>query len=145
MDPSGSDLEGSDEIRREYESVRFSDQPVKKFLMRVYLNYTIQQESLSKNFQVLRKKVASEFGPQIPAWFSDSYRALNLPLMKYYAILTTNTRIIVMSVCVLLDVPWLYFTIEVVGINALMLLVIARQEKLCAGLAGAIDQRRAAG
>ena len=73
---------------------------------------------------------------------TDAYRAVNLPLMKYYAILTTNTRIIILSVCVLIDVPWLYFAAEVVGINAVMLLVILRQEKISARLIHEIDARK---
>jgi phosphatidylglycerophosphate synthase len=143
VDPSKSELEGADEVRREYGSVRFSSAPVRKILLRFYLNYTVQQESLSKNFQVLRKKVAAEFGSSIPGWFSEEYRRLNLPLMKYYAILTTNTRMIVLAACVLLDVPWLYFATEVVGINAVMVLVTAHQERLSAGLSAEIDARRA--
>ncbi len=142
VDPGKSELEGSDGVRREYEGLEFSRQPVKKFLMRTYLNYTMQQEALSRNFQELRKKVAAEFGNEIPGWFSAEYRRLNLPLMKYYAVLTTNTRIIVMAACVLLDVPWLYFLVEVVGINLVMVLVTRHQEKLSAGLVRAVAERR---
>jgi len=142
VDPSKSELEGSDQVRAEYEAIGFRRHPLKKFLMRTYLNYTMQQESMSKNFQELRKKVAAEFGNAVPEWFSAEYRRLNLPLMKYYAILTTNTRIIVMAVCVLMDVVWLYFAVEIVGINLVMVLVTMRQEKLSAGLARAIDEHR---
>jgi hypothetical protein len=88
--------------------------------------------------------VASEFGDRIPGWFADEYRRLNLPLMKYYAILTTNTRMIVMAACVLLDVPWLYFLVEVAGINAVMLFVTARQERLSAALLRGIESRKVA-
>jgi len=142
VDPGKSELEGSDAVRREYEAIAFARQPVKKFLMRTYLNYTMQQEALSRNFQELRKKGSSEFGNEVPGWFSAEYRRLNLPLMKYYAVLTTNTRIIVMAACVLLDVPWLYFFVEVFGINLVMVLVTRHQEKLSAGLVRAIDERR---
>jgi phosphatidylglycerophosphate synthase len=142
IDPNKSELEGSDTIRAEYEAIEFARHPLKKFLMRTYLNYTVQQEALSKNFQLLRKKVSAEFGIDIPAWFSEEYRRLNLPLMKYYAILTTNTRIIVMAACVLMDVVWLYFVVEVVGINIVMALVTRHQEKLSAGLAASIETHR---
>jgi phosphatidylglycerophosphate synthase len=143
-DPSRSELEGSDDVRREYGALKFSEQPVRKFLMRVYLNYTVQQEALSKNFQVLRRKTAAEFGSRFPEWFSAEYRRTNLPMMKYYAILTTNTRMWVMMGAVLLDVPWLYFAVEIVVINAVMAGVIAHQEKLSARLCGDIDARKAA-
>ncbi|HLF13425.1 MAG TPA: CDP-alcohol phosphatidyltransferase family protein [Bacteroidota bacterium] len=142
VDHSKSELEGSDGVRREYESVTFSGQPLEKLLMRMYLNYTIQQESLSRNFQALRKKAASEFGANIPGWFSEEYRRANLPLMKYYAILTTNTRVIILAACVLLDAPWVYFSAEVVGINAVMVLLTAHQEKLSARLTREIDSRK---
>jgi len=142
VDPGVSELEGADEVRAEYEGIDFARHPVKKFLMRTYLNYTIQQEALSKNFQELRRKVAVEFGETIPSWFSDEYRRMNLPLMKYYAILTTNTRIIFMAACVLLDLPWLYFVIEIVGINLVMVLLTMHQEKLSAGLCAAIDAQK---
>jgi phosphatidylglycerophosphate synthase len=144
VDPSRSELEGADEVRREYEALTFSAHPVKKFLMRIYLNYTVQQESLSKNFQVLRKKAAQEFGTEFPAWFSAEYRRLHLPMMKYYAILTTNTRMWVMMGAVLFDVPWVYFAAEIVLINALMVGVIVRHEKMSAGLCRDIDAGRAA-
>jgi hypothetical protein len=111
----------------------------------VYLNYTVQQEALSKNFQLLRKKVDESFGNNIPAWFSDEYRRFNKPLMKYYAVLTTNTRMIVMAVCVLLNVVPLYFAVEIIGINAVMVFVTRRQERLSAELLSMIERRKGEG
>jgi len=140
IDPLKSELEGSDDVRAEYDGIVFSRHPVKKFLMRIYLNYTLQQEVFSKKFQILRKKVSQKFGNEIPSWFSDEYRRLTLPMMKYYAILTTNTRIIVMAACVLLDVAWLYFVIEIVVINLVMALVTMRQEKISARMTASIDE-----
>jgi hypothetical protein len=142
VDPTKSELEGADEIRAQYQAITFSQYPFKKFLMRVYLNYTVQQEALSKNFQLLRKKIAVAFGENIPSWFSDEYRGFNKPLMKYYAILTTNTRMIVMAVSVLLNVVPMYFAVEIIGINAIMLYVTRRQERYSALLHSMIDQRK---
>jgi phosphatidylglycerophosphate synthase len=144
VDPTKSELDSADDVRVEYAGMRFLSHPVKKLLMRVYLNYTVQQESVSKNFQVLRRKAAAEYGSTFPAWFSDEYRRQNLPLMKYYAILTTNTRMFVMAGAVLLDVPWVYFAVEIVAINLVMVVVTAHQEKLSASLCEQIDARKAA-
>ncbi|HJV33101.1 MAG TPA: CDP-alcohol phosphatidyltransferase family protein, partial [Patescibacteria group bacterium] len=141
VDPTKSELEGADEVRREYEATRFAEHPLKKFLMRVYLNYTVQQESLSRNFQRLRKLVASRYGQEIPAWFSTEYRTRNKPLMKYYAVLTTNTRMIVMSAAVLLDVVPLYFATEIVVINLIMVGTTVRQERLSAELTAMVEAR----
>jgi phosphatidylglycerophosphate synthase len=144
VDPSRSELDGSEDVRREYEALSFARQPLRKFLMRIYLNYTVQQESISRNFQVLRKKAGSAFDRYVPEWFSSEYRRLNLPMMKYYAILTTNTRMFVMMGAVLLDVPWVYFAAEIILINAVLLYVIRRQEGVSAWLSAEIDARGAA-
>ena len=141
VDPAKSELEGADEVRREYEATQFSRNPLKKILLRTYLNYTVQQESLSKNFQRLRKLVASEFGQNVPEWFRDEYRTFNKPLMKYYAILTTNTRMIVMSVAVLINFVPLYFATEIIVINAIMIAVTMYQEKISAQLLAMIEHR----
>jgi phosphatidylglycerophosphate synthase len=144
VDPLRSELDGSEDVRREYQALSFARQPVKKIMMRVYLNYTVQQESISRNFQVLRKKAGSTFNGSFPEWFSSEYRRLNLPMMKYYAILTTNTRMFVMMGAVLLDIPWVYFAVEIVAINAVLIYVIRRQEGVSAGLSEEIDARRVA-
>ena len=141
VDPAKSELEGADEVRHEYEATQFSRNPVKKILLRTYLNYTVQQESLSKNFQRLRKLVASEFGQNVPEWFRDEYRTFNKPLMKYYAILTTNTRMIVMSVAVLINFVPIYFATEIIVINAIMIAVTMYQEKISAQLLAMIEHR----
>ncbi len=141
VDPAKSELEGADEVRREYEATQFSRNPAKKILLRTYLNYTVQQESLSKNFQRLRKLVATEFGQNVPEWFRDEYRTFNKPLMKYYAILTTNTRMIVMSVAVLINFVPLYFATEIIVINAIMIAVTMYQEKISAQLLAMIEHR----
>lgn len=141
VNPKKSELEGADEIRTEYQGIRFRKNPIKKILMRTYLNYTIQQEALSKNFQRLRRSIDRVYGTNIPQWAADEYRRENKPLMKYYAVLTTNTRMIVMAVCVLVDLVPLYFAVEIVLINLLMVLVTVYQEKLSAGMVAMMEQR----
>ncbi|HUN66457.1 MAG TPA: CDP-alcohol phosphatidyltransferase family protein [Bacteroidota bacterium] len=144
VDPTKSELDQSETVRAEYAAIRFSEHPMRKFLMRVYLNYTLQQEALSRNFQRLRREIDRRYGQNIPPWLADDYRRLNRPLMKYYAILTTNTRMIVLAVCVLIDMVPLYFIAEIVIINLVMVGVTARQERLSAGLLRTIAERSGA-
>ncbi len=141
VDPKKSELEGSDEIREELAATPFVKHPVKKILLAVYLNYTRKQERYSKHFQQLRKRVDTMFGQNIPQWFSDEYRRMNKPLMKYYAVLTTNTRMIVMSLCVLANFVPLYFVVEIVGINLVMILVTMHQEKLSVSLLKMVKEK----
>ena len=141
VDPAKSELEGSDEIRAEWKATSFRKNPVKKILLAIYLDYTKKQERYSKNFQKLRKRAATEFGHTIPSWFVDEYRRMNKPLMKYYAVLTTNTRMIIMSICVLTDHVPLYFIVEIFGINLIMVLVTMHQEKLSVQLLEMVEGR----
>lgn len=141
VDHRKSELDSADDVRRDYEATKFLAHPIKKFLLRVYLNYTVQQESLSKNFQKLRKRATEVYGQDFPSWFADEYRRLNLPLMKYYAILMTNTRMIVMTACVLTNIVPAYFAVEIIIINAIMVLVTRRQEGYSAELCSQIDAR----
>ncbi len=141
VDPAKSELEGADEIREEYKTISFFRHPIKKILMRVYLNYTVEQEAFSKYFQRLRRMVDEQYGQAIPSWFKDEYRRTNKPLMKYYAILTTNIRMIVMAICVLSNRPVLFFATEIIVFNGVMVLVTMHQEKLSRLLAGMIEQQ----
>ena len=140
VDAAKSELDGSDEVRQELKATSFLKHPIRKIMLRIYLNYTVEQEAFSQNFQKLRKRVDQEFGNAVPAWFADRYRELNKPLMKYYAILTTNIRMIIMALCVILDAIPLYFFIEIIGINLVMVLVTMVQEKRSARLLKEIDR-----
>ena len=142
VDPTKSELEGSDEVRAEWQETSFANNPVKKILLAIYLDYTKKQERYSKNFQRLRKRVDEVYGTNIPSWFANEYRRMNRPLMKWYAVLTTNTRMIVMSVAVLIDFVPLYFVTEIVVINLIMILVTMHQEKLSVQLLAQIEEQK---
>ena len=61
--------------------------------------------------------------------------------MKYYAILTTNTRMIVLSVAVLIDIVPIYFATEICVINLIMILVTMYQERSSAQLQRLVKER----
>lgn len=139
VDPERSELEGPADVRAEYEAISYSEHPIRKFLLRIYLNYTVEQEIFTKTFQELQSRVNQQFGHVLPTWFVEEYSRLNKPLMKYYALLVTNTRVIIMAVCVLIDhVQW-YFWAEAFALNAVMLGVTLYQGRLNKGLLHQID------
>jgi hypothetical protein len=143
VDPIRSELEGADDVRADYRATSFVQHPVEKLLLRMYLNYTIHQEQLSRNFQRLRKRAVEEFGNDIPPWLADEYRRMNKPLMKYFALLTTNTRMMVMSVAVLIDAVPMYFATEIIAMNLILVLVTMHQKTLNAQLLTEIEKRKA--
>ena len=113
-------------------------QPIKKFLMRVYLNYTRQQELLARNFLKLYATVRERFGLSLPQWLKEDYAASNKPLLKYYNIITSNTRMIALFCSLLIDNVLLYFLFELVVLNGVLLVLTIYQEKMNARLLGKV-------
>ena len=97
--------------------------------MRLYLNYTIEQEFFAKDLRNLYKKSINKFGAEIPEWFSNEYRSLNKKNVKYYNILTTNTRMVVLFIAVLIKQPLIYFLFEIIILNLVLLYTVNKQEK----------------
>ncbi|MGE5410438.1 MAG: CDP-alcohol phosphatidyltransferase family protein [Clostridiales bacterium] len=124
------ELQLSEDLIRKYKSLSWRGNFIEKFFMRFYVNYTIEQEFLSRNFLKLYFKSKQVFGEVIPHFFKEQYKSMNKPMIKYYNILTTNTRMIFLFIVILLDVPVFYFAFELIVLNLLLVAVIYRQENI---------------
>ena len=100
----------------------------KKFLLRTYINYTRQQESLSKSIRILYKNFQSNFNGTVPDWFKQEYRKINNPLLKYGNILTTNTRVFVLFFTIFYADVLYYFLFELIVLNLLLIYYVLRHE-----------------
>ncbi|MGE5498127.1 MAG: CDP-alcohol phosphatidyltransferase family protein, partial [Syntrophothermus sp.] len=128
--PQKAELERSANIAEKYLALSWIKNTADKFFMRIYLNYTREQELLSPNFQKLFNTAKSVYQDNIPEFFRNEYSKLNRPLIKYYNILTTNTRMIFLFVVLLMGMPFLYFLFELFVLNLLLAYVIIRQESI---------------
>lgn len=124
------ELHKSSEISSSYSKLSWSRNFKDKFFMRIYLNYTLEQEILSGNFQKLFFRSKHLFGDNIPHFIKEQYKKLNKPLIKYYNILTTNTRMIILFIVIIINIPALYFAFELIVLNALLAAVLYRQENI---------------
>ncbi|MGE5400669.1 MAG: CDP-alcohol phosphatidyltransferase family protein [Ignavibacteriales bacterium] len=120
----------SGELIKKFKSLSWKNDFASKCLTALYINYTRQQESLSENFQKLLRETTAIYGENIPDSFKNRYRGLNKPLLKYYNILTTNTRMIFLFIVLLIDKPYFYFWFELTVLNFLLVFVIIKQEKI---------------
>lgn len=118
------------EVVKRFHSLSWKKDFPGKFLTMFYVNYTRQQESLSKNFQKLFRRASEIFQDNIPEDFKKKYKQYNKPLLKYYNILTTNTRMVWMFIVVLLNKPLYYFLFELTLLNLLLVWVVFRQESI---------------
>ncbi len=128
--PASGELDSSDEARAEYEALGWGGNIFRKLSMLLYRGHTNQQELMARRFTQLRSTSRSYFGDRVPSQFRREYGELSKPLIKYYNILTINTRMIALFIAALAKMPWLYFVFELTVMNAIFLYVIVRQERI---------------
>lgn len=128
----GSELENADNLKKKLAELSWSRDFWKKLTMTFYTNYTVNQEATTRSMQALRAELRRRFPDGvIPQSFRDAFRVKSLPLMKYTNILSFNWRCIALFVSLFLRMPWLYFVFELVVLNAILIYMRWRHERLC--------------
>lgn len=128
----GSELESCDELRSRLATLSWSKNFWKKLTLTFYTNYTANQEALTPSMQALRRELRKRFASgTIPMTFREAFRQKSLPLMKYTNILSFNWRVIALFTALFLQMPWLYFAFELIVLNALLVYMIVRHERIC--------------
>ena len=127
----GSELERADLLQKQLEETPAKGNFFRRLTMRVYLNYTRQQEATTPAMQALRREIRQRWGNRIPQSFRDAFRTASLPLMKYTNILSFNWRTIALFTSLFLCMPWLYFAFELVVLNLLLIYMVIRHEHIC--------------
>jgi phosphatidylglycerophosphate synthase len=105
-----------------------------KFLLALYLNFTLQQEMLAPGLKQLRNTANAAFDGKIPGWLEQRYRNVASPTLKWWRLLMTNTRMLVLFVALFAGQPVYYFWFELIPLNVLFIYLIARQEKMAESL-----------
>ena len=133
---AGSELDSSEQQKRIYEETPWKGNVIYKLFLRTYINYTSSQEKQTPEFQRLWKTLKERYGSvdKIPQEFRDQFRSLSLPMMKWANILTFNTRAITFYISCLLDLPWLYWVMEMTVFTALYLYMRKTHEGFCKSL-----------
>ena len=128
---SGSELDNSRDLQREYDQLTWSKNFGMKLIARFYLNYTNMQESISPKLQKLLVLVREKYGKTgLPQNLIVDFRAQNKPLMKYTNIIQFNTRVIFLFLWLFLDQAWIYFFFDIFILNPILIYMVSRQEKV---------------
>jgi hypothetical protein len=125
---NGSEFDNSETVRNNFNQLRWKEDFFRKLWLRIYLNYTSEQEILSKNLQKLMKLINDKFNGVIPSWLQNEFRTLNKPLMKYTNILTFNTRAIALFVSLFINNVLLYWIFELTVLNIIFAYMVINQE-----------------
>jgi len=123
-------LDSSSGVRSEYQKGSGHQRPWDKLLFALYLNFTRQQEILAPHLKKLRDVAADLFQGQIPAWLRERYRNLAGPMLKWWGLLMTNTRMLVLFVLLLIGQPIYFFWFELIPLNLLFVYLIFREETM---------------
>jgi len=132
-------------LRADYRKLIWWQRPWDKLLLALYLNFTLQQEMLAPGLKRLRDTARAVFQGQIPGWLEQRYRDAADHMLKWWRLLMTNTRMLVLFALLFLGQPIYYFWFELIPLNVLFLYLIMRQGKMAKSLEQLIvTQRRSA-
>lgn len=127
-------LDSSAAIRRDYARLSWRREPWQKFLLASYLNFTRQQEILSPKLNRLRWTIDRLFPDKIPEALQVDYRVKAAPMFKWWGLLMTNSRMIILFFCLLMARPIWFFWVELTVFNGLLIVLMLHQDRMCSGL-----------
>lgn len=127
---SGSELDNSRDLQREYDQLTWKNDFGMKLVARFYLNYTKQQEFFSPKLQKLLGLVREKYRNGLPQNLITDFRAQNRPLMKYTNIVQFNTRVLFLFLWLFLDQAWVYFFFDIFILNPILIYMCVNQEKV---------------
>src|SRR5213596_3797800 len=127
-------VDSSSKLRSDYSKLTWRHTPWDKLLLALYLNFTLQQEMLALRLKRLGETANTVFHGQIPGWLEQRYRDAAGHMLKWWRLLMTNTRMLVLFLLLFLGQPVYYFWFELIPLNVLFVYLIARQEKMAEAL-----------
>ena len=121
-------------LRSDYSKLTWRHTPWQKLLLALYLNFTRQQEMLAPRLKTLRDVVRQLFHGEIPDRLRTRYRDLARPMLKWWRLLMTNVRMLVLFALLFISQPVYYFWFELIPLNMLFVYLLFRQEKMAESL-----------
>ena len=137
-----TELHSSSELRLDYRKLSWGRKSWDKLLLALYLNFTFQQEILAPHLKELREKANAVFHGQIPGWLQQRYRDLAGDMLKWWRLLMTNARMLVLFVLLFVGQPVYYFWFELIPLNLLFGYLIIRQEKMAESLLATVRESK---
>lgn len=125
---SGSELDNSRDLQKEYDQLSWSKNFGMKLVARNYLNYTKLQERFSPNLQKLLAVIRTKYPTGLPPKLVTDFRAMNKPLMKYTNIVQFNTRVLFLFLWLFIDQAWIYFLFDIFVLNPILIYMCVKQE-----------------
>jgi phosphatidylglycerophosphate synthase len=132
-------VDSSTELRTDYRRLTWRQAPWQKLLLALYLNFTRQQEMLAPRLKTLRNLGGQLFHNQIPDWLRTRYRNLARPMLKWWGLLMTNIRMLVLFALLFISQPVYYFWFELIPLNFLFVYLLFRQDNMAESLLKVVE------
>jgi hypothetical protein len=127
---AGSELDNSIDLQDDLDTNRASMNLFLRIVAGGYIGYTKLQERCSPQLQKFLALTKQKFPTVIPQEIVNDFRVLNKPLMRLTNIVQFNTRVIFLFLWLFIDQTWLYFIFDLVVLNAILIYMCVRQEKI---------------
>jgi phosphatidylglycerophosphate synthase len=135
-------MDSSSGLRSEYRSWSWRQRPWDKLLLALYLNFTRQQEMLAPRLKQLRGTASELFQSQIPRWLEQRYRDSTGQMFKWWGLLMTNSRMLILFALLFIGQPVYYFWFELLPLNLLFAYLLLRHEKMAESLLEAVEDSK---
>ena len=135
-------IDSSSGLRSEYRSWSWRQRPWDKLLLALYLNFTRQQEMLAPRLKQLCGTASELFQSQIPGWLEQRYRDSTGQMFKWWGLLMTNSRMLILFALLFMGQPVYYFWFELLPLNLLFIYLLIRQEKMAESLEEFVARNR---
>ncbi len=139
---SRTELHSSSELRLDYRKLSWGQKSWDKFLLALYINFTFQQEILAPRLKKLRGNASAVFHGQIPGWLQQRYRDSSGGMLKWWRLLMTNTRMLILFFLLFVGQPVYYFWFELIPLNLLLGYLIIRQERMAESLLATVRESK---
>src|SRR5438094_4079670 len=127
-------VDSSPELRSDYSKLTWRHTAWRKLLLALYLNFTRQQEMLAPRLKTLRDLIRKSFHGEIPDQVRTLYRDLAGPMLKWWGLLMTNVRMLVLFALLFVSQPVYYFWFELIPLNLLFVYLLFRQKDMAESL-----------
>lgn len=136
------EFDSSAKLLVDYGKLHWLAQPREKFLQWLYLNITREQEVLAPGLHQLHQTAVCDFSNAVPEWLQTNYRDSAKPMLRWWGLLMTNTRMLLLFVLILIGKPVWYFWFEVIPFNFLLAHLLFQQEIMSKSFAGLVAAQR---
>ena len=135
-----ADWDSSRHLKSEFQQLSWREDPLSKLMLALYINFTWQQELLSPRLRRLRDVAVEEFPDEMPDSLRQHYRDNARPMLRWWGLLMTNSRMLFLFLFLIIDQPAWFFWMEVSVMNLLLLVLILQQENFSRSLVHEIEQ-----